>query len=372
MIFPNLTAIKMRLIKPFPLLVLLCAFLSGCTKESNDINRIESAYSGSYKNVTYTESLVGDFSPGIYKEDQIPADIMNMEYGRIEIDFRYNGGGLTYFAPLFYYGSINKNDSDDYTEEPQFHLAVEIGHYNVIPMPVENLFYTICTYNYPQYCRDTYFPVLQGIEYSLVIDKKPEGIILQLKEGTSIVNIFPDAFFPDSVQMFFKDVTAYTDAHKGDSLQKVMMVGKGFAGIERGIHDFNGEVSGLHIYKYALQDEDYEYELLRVRNQHTANQQITYSIRDKRFDDDKYIVLKYEYRPYKFESDVLVPNGAMQTVEQDKVPNNRQLNYRIKTDDMGFYKIHLQTVDENGNILGSTKQPFEIWVYPREWDFEFY
>ena len=39
---------------------------------------------------------------------------MKMEYGRIEIDFRYNGGGLTYFAPLFYYGSINKNDSDDH------------------------------------------------------------------------------------------------------------------------------------------------------------------------------------------------------------------------------------------------------------------
>ena len=362
----------MSLIKPVPFLVLLCIFIVDCSRDADDVKWIESTYSGSYKNVTYTESLVGEYNSGIYLEDQIPTDIMHMEYGRMEIDFRYNGGALTYFAPLFYYGSINKNNSDDFTEEPQFHLAVEIGHYNVIPVPVEHLFYTICTYNYPQYCRDTYFPVIPGVEYELVIDKKPEGIILQLKEGNGIVNIFPDAFFPDSVQMFFKDVTAYTDTHKGDSLQMVMMVGKGFAGIERGIHELNGEVSGIRIYKYSLSDENYEYELLRVRNQHIANQQVTYSIRDNVSGDDSYIILRYEYWPYKYETGEFVPIGTSQTAELDKVRNNEQLNYSIKTEDIGFYKIHLQTVGETGNILGSTKQPFEVWIYPEAWNFEFY
>ena len=130
----------MNAVKSILWLIFFCAFLSQCTKEDNDVIWIENTYSGSYKNLTYTESLVGEYGPGIYTEDKIPADLMQMEYGRIEIDFRYNGGGLTYFAPLFYYGSINKNDSDDLVEEPQFHLAVEIGHYNVIPTPVEYLF----------------------------------------------------------------------------------------------------------------------------------------------------------------------------------------------------------------------------------------
>ena len=353
-------------------LIFFCAFLIQCTREDDDVNWIENTYSGSYKNVSYSESLVGEYGPGIYTEEKIPADLMQMQYGRIEIDFRYNGGGLTYFAPLFYYGSINKNDSDDLAEEPQFHLAVEVGHYNVIPVPVEYLFYTICTYNYPQYCRDTYFPVIQGIDYSLVIDKKPEGIILQLKEGNGIVNIFPDAFFPDSAQMFFKDVTAYTEVHKGDSLQVVMMVGKGFAGIESGLHDFNGEVSRVRIYNYTLPDEAFAYELLHVRNQHTANQHITYGIRDNRYNEDKNVVLTYEFWPYSYESGKFVQAGDRQTAELDRVRNNDSLTCNIKAEAMGFYKISLQTLDETGTILGSTKQPFEIWVYPVEWNYEFY
>jgi hypothetical protein len=362
----------MKGLKSILWLIFFCAFVSQCAKEDDDVNPIESTYSGSYKNLSYTESLVGEYGPGIYTEDKIPADLMQMQYGRIEIDFCYNGGGLTYFAPLFYYGSINKNNNDDFVEEPQFHLAVEIGHYNVIPVPVENLFYTICTYNYPRYCRDTYFPVIQGIDYSLIIDKKPEGIILQLKEGNSIVNIFPNAFFPDSSQMFFKDVTAYTEVHKGDSLQKVMMVGKGFAGIERGLHDFNGQVSRVKIYNYTLSDEAVVYELLGIRNQHTANQHILYGIRDHRFNDDKYVVLKYEFWPYSYESGKFVQAGERQIAELDKVRNNEQLNCTINEEDMGFYKIGLQTLDETETILGSTEQPFEIWVYPAEWDFEFY
>ena len=103
--------------KPVPFILLLGALLSNCTKEGEEPDWIESTYSGSYKNITYTESVAGEYGPGIYKGDQIPADIMHMEYGRIEIDFRYNGGGLTYFAPLFYYGSMNKNDDDDWNSE---------------------------------------------------------------------------------------------------------------------------------------------------------------------------------------------------------------------------------------------------------------
>lgn len=346
--------------------------LHSCNKESDNEQRIESTYKGSYKNVNYSETLIGEFLPGVYEEEQIPEELKNLEYGRIEIDFTYNGGGLTYFAPLFYYGSVNKNQNDDYSEEPQFHLAVEIGHYNVIPARVEYLFYTICTYNFPQYCRDTYFPIIPGMNYSVVIDKKPEGIILQLKEGNNILNIFPHAFFPDSVQMFFKDVTSYTNAHKGDSLKNVLMVGKGFAGIEKGIHEYNGEIFKLKIYEYHVSDEDYEYEMLCVRNQHTENQHITYTVNDKLFGKDKYIILRHEFQPYRFESGKMIPDGEIKTREKERIRNNTEMNYLIKKEEIGFYKIFLKTVDEDGNVLTSTTNPFEVWVYPKEWMFEFY
>jgi hypothetical protein len=297
---------------------------------------------------------------------------MELEYGRIEIDFIYDGGGQMYFAPLFYYGSINKNNNDDTIEEPQFHLAIEIGHYNVIPTRVEYLFYTICTYNFPQYCRDTYIPIIQGEKYTVVIDKKPEGIILQMKKDDHILNIFPHAYFPDSTQMFFKDVTSYTNSHKGDSLQQVMMVGRGFSGIERGIHHFNGEISAFKIYKYELGDEDYNYEIYYTRNQLIEDQHINYIIQDKQADDDKYIILSYEFQPYKYETGELIPFGEKQTGEKAKYRNNKQLNDIISKEDIGFYKIHLQTTDEEGNVLRSTVQPFEIWVYPNEWGFKFY
>jgi hypothetical protein len=29
-------------------------------------------------------------------------------------------------------------------------------------------------------------------------------------------------------------------------------------------------------------------------------------------------------------------------------------------------------MDENNNILRSSLKPFEVWIYPKEWDFEFY
>lgn len=356
------------------LIFLLCSFvfLTNCKKDTNNDNLVISNYNGSYKNIEFSESLLKEFTPGIYEENEIPEDLKQLTHGRIEIDFRYDGGGLVYFMPLFYYGSINKNNNDNAVEEPKFHLAIEIGHYNVIPTPVEYLFYTICTFNYPQYCRDTYLPITSGENYTVVIDKRPEGMILQLKQGDSIINIFPHAFFPDSIQMFFKDVTSYTDMHKGDSLKKVLMVGKGFAGIDKGIHDFNGQVSSVRIYKYIISGENPEYELQKVRNQHSENQQVNYTIKDNLNGDDKRILAKYEFWPYKFESGVLLPNGEMKTGESKKIPNNKLQTYNIVIKDIGFYKIQLQTFDTEGNILGSTVKPFEVWVYPKEWEFEFY
>jgi hypothetical protein len=339
---------------------------SGCTREEISVEWTESDYSGVYANISYSETMIGAYDPGIYRGDQIPDDIMQMGYGRLEIDFRYFGGGLDYFAPLFYYGSMNKNETDDLVEEPRFHLALEIGHYNVIPVHVEYLFYTICTHNYPQYCRDTYFPVIPGIDYTVVLDKKPEGLILQLKSGDRIHNIFPHAFFSDSAQMFFRDVTSYTNRHAGDSLQKVMMVGRGFAGIERGIHFFNGEVSEARLIKYDLTEEDPAYEMLHISNQHFENQQVVYLIRDQRFDDSHFIEIKAEHWPYHYNGGEMIPNGNSPVGIAQKIRNNQKLIYRIGKEDVGFYSIHLQTVDDQGNLLQKTQQPFEIWVYPKE------
>jgi len=363
----------MRYIRLFLLTIGSLFFLTFCTKETVDNHWDVSNYKGSFKNITFSESLIKTYSPGIYEEKDIPEDIKHLEYGRIEIDFHYNGGALTSFAPLFYYGSINKNNNDNAVEEPKFHLAIEIGHYNVIPVPVEYLFYTICTYRRPQYCRDTDFPIISGTDYTLIVDKRPEGIILQLRKGNNIVNIFPHAYFPDSTQMFFKDVTTYTEANKGDSLQTVLMVGHGFAGIEKGLHDFNGQISGMRIYKYVISNARVEYELLQVRNQHTENQQVSYSMKDKIYGTDKSIVIKYEFWPYKYQLGQLVPIGEKQTGKSQQIANNEQLvRYQIKSDNIGFYKLYPQTVNDAGTIVGSSEQPFEIWVYPKEWNFEFY
>ncbi len=342
-----------------------------CSKDSTDLNWKESSYSGSYQNISFTESLIKEFTPGIYYEKDIPADISTLEFGRIEIDFRYDGNALNYFSPLFYYGSINKNDNDNTVEMPKFHLAVEIGHYNVIPLPVEYLFYTICTNNYPQYCRDTDFPIIPGIDYTVIIDKRPEGMVLQMKKEGKIVNVFTHAFFPDSAQMFFKDVTGYTNANKGDSLQKVLMVGKGFAGIEPGLHNLNGAVNKLRIYKYSVTQTATDYELKSVRNQHTENQRITYSLKDKSSGNDSYVQLKYEFLPHKFAEGDLIPNGEMQMGQSEIVLNNQSQSYVLRSKNIGLYKLYPQTLDSKGIILKTSMQPFEVWVYPKEWDFEY-
>ncbi len=354
------------------LLLLITGLVCSCTKDTNSDDWIISNYSGTYKNIEYSENLIREFSAGIYEDSDIPDDIKQLQYGRIEVDFQYYGGGLNYFMPLMYYGSMNKNNYDDDVEEPKFHMAVEIGHYNVIPFPVEYLFYTICTFRQPQYCRDTFSPVITGGNYTFIIDKKPEGMILQLKKGANILNIFPHAFFPDSSQLFFRDVTSYTNRNQGDSLKKVLMVGKGFAAIDKGIHDLNGQVTSLRIIKYTITNPDSGYELKQVRNQHTENQKITYSASDNLSGDDKFITLKYQFYPYKFIAGELLPDGEMQTGESDKMQNNKSASCYLKSSDIGFYKVNICTINKDNNIIRSSVKPFEIWIYPKEWDYEFY
>jgi hypothetical protein len=353
-------------------LLLIAILVCSCKKDANSDNRIISNYSGTYKNIEYSESLIREFTAGTYEDSAIPEDIKQLQFGRIEIDFQYNGGGLTYFMPLVYYGSMNKNNYDDDVEEPKFHMAIEIGHYNVIPFPVEYLFYTICTFRQPQYCRDTFSPVITGGNYTFIVDKKPEGMLLQLKKGEKILNIFPHAFFPDSSQLFFKDVTSYIDRNKGDSLKKVLMVGKGFAGIDKGIHELNGQVTSLRIIKYTISNPDSGYELKQVRNQHTENQQVTYIANDNLFGNDKFVILKYQFYPYKFVLGELIPGGEMQTGESAKMQNGKSVTYYLKSSDIGLYKVIICTIDKDGNVLRSSSKPFDIWIYPKEWDFEFY
>lgn len=354
------------------LFLLTAALAGGCKKETDSDTPVFSNYSGSYKNAEYVETLIGEFISGIYQENDIPDEVKQLQYGRIEIDFQYNGGGLNYFMPLFYYGSVNKDRYDDDVEEPKFHIAIEIGHYNVIPFPVEYLFYTISTYRLPQYCRDTFSPVITGGNYTFIVDKKPEGTILQLKKGSTILNIFPHAFFPDSTQLFFQNITAYMDKNKGDSLQKVLMVGKGYAGIEKGIHNLNGEVTSLRIIKYSISNPDSGYELMNVRNQHSENQQVEYIAIDNLSDSNRFLKLTYEFYPYKFVKGELIPDGNMQTGETVKTQNGKPANVLLRSTDIGFYRVSIFTLNQDNNVLRSTTKPFEIWVYPKEWDFEFY
>jgi len=350
---------------------LLFIILIGCEKEKDDENWIISNYSGSFKNIEFGETLIQNFSPGIYREENIPDDLKQLTLGRIEIDFKYNGGALTSFMPILYFGSINKNNNDNTVEETQFHLVVEIGHYNVIPYPVENLFYTICYHRYPLYCRDTYIPVISGENYTFILDKRPEGIILQLKKGTEVVNAFPSAFFPDSSQLFFKDVTLQIDKNKGDSLNTILMIGKGFVGFDKGLHDFNGQVSGVKIYKYTLSESNTGFEMMHVKNQHFEKQQVNYSIKDNLYGEGNYINMKYDFWPYIYENGILKPNGNMQSSESKKTLNNQSLIYQITSQNIGIYKIYLETVNKDNQILNSTVKPFEIWVYPKEWEFDY-
>jgi len=352
-------------------LLLLFVTFVGCEKEMNDENWIISNYSGSFKNIEFSETLIQNFSPGIYSEEDIPNDLKQLSLGRIEIDFKYNGGALSSFMPILYYGSINKNNNDNAIEETQFHLVVEIGHYNVIPNPVENLFYTICYDRYPLYCRDTYIPIISGEDYTFILDKRPEGIILQLKKGTEIINSFPSAYFPDSSQLFFKDVTLQIEENKGDSLETILMVGKGFVGFDKGIHDFNGQVSGVKIYKYTLSELNSGFEIRNVKNQHFEKQQVNYSIKDNLFGEGNDINMKYDFWPYIYENGIIKPNGNMQSTESIKMANNQSLMYHITSGNIGLYKIYLETVDKDNQILNATTKPFEIWVYPKEWEFDY-
>ena len=109
-----------------------------------------------------------------------------------------------------------------------------------------------------------------------------------------------------------------------------------------------------------------------VRNQLAENQQINFIARDINNNTNVFILMTYEFWPYKYESGVLLPDGTKRTGASEKKGNNQSVNYVLQSQDIGFYKINLQTIDENGLVLGSTLKPFEVWVYPKDWDFEFY
>ena len=354
-------------------LLFLSIIFTAC-EDNNDKMQDEwniSEYSGTYLNYNYTEALIQNFTPGIYQENQIPEELKQLDYGRIEIDFNYNGGALTSFMPILYYGSINKNNNDDATEEPRFHLVVEIGHYNVVPFPIENLFYTVCYERYPVYCRDTDFPVISGEDFTFIIDKRPEGDIIQLKKDDAVVNSFPSAFFPDSAQVFFKDVTIQIEKNKGDSLETVFMVGNGFVGFEKGLHHFNGSVNEVRIYKYTLPETFSGYEFSNVNNQHLENEIVNYYIKDNNFAGEELINMKYDFIPYTFQNGVMKRVDDIQSIEINNIANNKLITSKILKANIGLYKINLETVNTQNEILHKTDKPFEIWIYPKEWEFDY-
>lgn len=353
-------------------LLLATLIALACQKDPDDRNIIISDYTGTYKNIEYSTKFLGEFVPGIYNESEISDEIKQLRYGRIEIAFNYDGGGSSTFMPLFYYGSVNKNEDDNAVEKTGFHLAVEIGHYNVIPVTVDYLFYTISSFRQPLYCRDTWCPVVPGVDYTLSIDKKPEGIILQLLKGDTIINAFPHAFFPDSAGMFFSDVTSCISNNRGDSLETVMMVGKGFAGIDLGLHEFHGQISSLRIYSYTPAETVPGYEIYNLKNQLTEDQELDYCINDPDHGSNNFIRVKYEFRPYKFISEGLIPFGEKRSGESEIFPENLTRTTILNGDETGFYQITLQTLDDQGNILKESLNPFEFWIYPKEWYFDYY
>ena len=195
--------------------------------------------------------------------------------------------------------------------------------------------------------------------------------ILQLKKGDNIVNSFPSAFFSDSAQLFFKDVTGQIDKNRGDSLETILMIGKGFVGFAKGLHDFKGEVTGMKVYKYTLGEPETGYEIMHVKNQHFTDQQVEYSIRDNQRGEGNSIRVKYDFQPYSYEGGVLIPDGVVRTSDRETTINDQLLTRRIRTEDIGFYKVYLQTVDQNDQVVNATVQPFEFWVYPKEWAFDY-
>ena len=52
--------------------------------------------------------------------------------------------------------------------------------------------------------------------------------------------------------------------------------------------------------------------------------------------------------------------------------NGQSASCYLKSSDIGFYRVNISTIDKAGNIRRASVKPFEIWVYSKEWDFEFY
>jgi len=121
-----------------------------------------------------------------------------------------------------------------------------------------------------------------------------------------------------------------------------------------------------------LSNPDSGYELMNVRNQHSENQRVEYIAIDNLSDSNRFLKLTYEFYPYKFVKGELILDGNMQTGETVKTQNGKPANVLLRSTDIGFYRVSIFTLNQDNNVLRSTTKPFEIWVYPKEWDFEFY
>ena len=65
------------------------------------------------------------------------------------------------------------------------------------------------------------------------------------------------------------------------------------------------------------------------------------------------------------------PNGNMPSSGSKKNLNNQAFTYNITSENIGLYKVYLETVNKDDQIVNSTVKPFEIWVYPKEWEFDY-
>jgi hypothetical protein len=172
--------------------------------------------------------------------------------------------------------------------------------------------------------------------------------------------------------MFFSDVTSSIENNKGDSLQTTLMLGKGYTGFDIGLHDFHGRVNSLRIYSYTVSQSHPEYEMDGVKNQMCENQEVNYAIIDPDAGNDNLIQVNYEFWPYRLSNEGLFAFGQKQSGQSNLVQNKLPQIALLRSKEIGYYKLTLQTIGSDGNILKTSSTPFEIWVYPKEWYFEFY
>ena len=81
--------------------------------------------------------------------------------------------------------------------------------------------------------------------------------------------------------------------------------------------------------------------------------------------------MKYDFWPYIYENGIIKPDGNILISLSKKILNGQSLIHQITPEDIGFYKVYLETINKDDQILNSTAKPFEIWVYPKEWEFDY-